>query len=529
MPKKRTLNFKQIQQSYSTASAGSSSSHGAPGAGDSPATVNERLSELRQIETPQALQKKLDLAAAVGHASVPPELRGILGVPDTAPPKPKLGVRVRERMRTPGPAPPKSWLYGSSTWHPSLVGKGGKSRRKARSVQEVEERNRPESVLRLENLLSGRTNLAHQQPPRLVHLTLKRVAENWHLLDEEDYPALVDLPLRLRLRLLSYLGFFGPTIDVAALQALCDGHEQVEQLDLSGLAAHGQLSLKKLSRLLAPVKEASQWDDVADVAESWDTVETAMSSLTIRPATSRFAALARLSLSHPPPTAAWRDLLALAKNIPQVTHLSLAYWPRPTLTPNLVTATISAQGSPDVRAGASHYYSNIDHDFAEPATLLRQLSYSLLRLQWLDLEGCSEWSPALGTLAKNSTATILPADNDSWSSTTTSWNVFTETWKSLSYIRLAQGSSPSQLGLQAYLAAGSTSVSPALRSMLLKMVSNFSPASVEDAYGTDFKIARIWTGNEQRLFATQTQINAVRRERGCRPVTVDLDWVTLPS
>ena len=70
-------------------------------------------------------------------------------------------------------------------------------------------------------------------PRGLLHLTMKRLAEDWDLFDVEDYPALVDVPLRLRLRLLSYIGLYGPTLDISALQALTQGSETLTYLAVS--------------------------------------------------------------------------------------------------------------------------------------------------------------------------------------------------------------------------------------------------------------------------------------------------------
>ena len=249
MPKKRTLNLKRIQQSHASSASGSPcNSHGAP-ASDSPATVNERLSELRQVETPEILQKKRDLAASVGLASVPPELRGILGVPETAPPKPKVGVRLRERMRTPGPAPPRSWLGYRAEWQPALVMRGGKEKKRSADTAALVERNRPTQLLRFDRLLKGEQHVSEKKVPSLLYLSLKRLAQQWHLFDEEDFPALVELPLRLRLQLVSYLGSYGSPIDTAGLQALTAGDEPVTHLDLAGLAGHAPLTLKKLGKL----------------------------------------------------------------------------------------------------------------------------------------------------------------------------------------------------------------------------------------------------------------------------------------
>ena len=197
MPKKqRTYNLKQFQGSSSTSQRTSAGQDG----GDSPtSTVNERLEDLRKDESLDAAQKKRDIAELVSQRSVPPELRGILGVPETAPPKPKLGIRVRdrERMRTPGPAPPKSWLGFLPVWQPNSVGKNGR-RRGNKTKSPASFRNRPEELMRFARMVG-----VDEKPQGLLHLTLKRLAEQWELLDDEDLPALAELPSGLRLRLLA--------------------------------------------------------------------------------------------------------------------------------------------------------------------------------------------------------------------------------------------------------------------------------------------------------------------------------------
>ncbi|KAF2770619.1 hypothetical protein EJ03DRAFT_381867 [Teratosphaeria nubilosa] len=477
MPKKkRTPNFKQYQGSSSAGQDG----------GDSPtATVNERLNDLRLSTSFEAVQKKRDLAEQSGQKSVPPELRSILGVPESAPPKPKVGVRVRdremqrERWRTPGPAAPRSWLGFTSAWAGALVERRGRRRGKQGGSGGDADRRRPEVLFRFEKLvelteMTSKGNV-RSRPHGLLHLTMKRLAEHWHEFDEEDYPALVDIPLRLRLTLLSYLGIYGPSIDITALQALLVRNEAISTLDLAGLAGHGLLTIKKLARLFEPVRQIRHSANAA-LLDSWDAESTIDAPLagTALQSIPTFTSLTHLCLSHPPPTAAWRDLLSLSKQTPQLSHLSLAYWPKPTLTPNLTTTTVTSQHSPDVRAGGTHYYSHsLDNDFSEAALLLRQLSGNLLSLHWLDLEGCTEWIPALATLAvehKPENRTEIRQAEDGWHGQTVSSaaSVFNDTWRNLSYLRVAQPTSqlPKALGI-----AGldpTNFVDPEIRSPLLR-------------------------------------------------------------
>ena len=163
MPKKRTLNLRQFQGSSSSASKP------AGDGGDSPtASVNERLNDLRKAESLEAEQKKRDLAELVSQKSVPPELRAILGVPESAPPKPKLAVRFRDRMRTPGPAAPKSWLGLTPEWETMLAARGAGGRKGKRALKVVVERNRPKQLLRFAKVLGERLDVDVAKPSGLV-------------------------------------------------------------------------------------------------------------------------------------------------------------------------------------------------------------------------------------------------------------------------------------------------------------------------------------------------------------------------
>lgn len=128
-----------------------------------------------------------------------------------------------------------------------------------------------------------------------------------------------------------------------------------------------------------------------DAEDSWDIpVDSIPSSL------SAPLHLKYMSLSHPPTTISWKSLVNFAATIPTLTHLSLAFWPTPSLAPNSITASVTSKYSPNVRYGASGYYSqSLDNDWSEAANILRRLSNSLYSLEWLDLDGCTQWAPAL--------------------------------------------------------------------------------------------------------------------------------------
>ncbi|KAK3712264.1 hypothetical protein LTR37_009126 [Vermiconidia calcicola] len=526
MPK-RTFNFKPLQGASS-----SKQNTNKDGDDNSSPSVNERLSELRKIEGKDAAARKRQLAESLSNSrSVPPEVRGILGLSESAPPRPKIGARARERIRTPGPAPPKSWLSSGSSWTPTLALRG--ARRGLRRNADVNDRSRPKQLMRFARL----AGLSHVQedgkPSRLAHLALKTLAQSWGLLEEEDYPALVDIPLRLRLRLISYISFYGLPLDYRGHQALLQGSDAVRYLDLAGLVGHGNLTMKKLVKLLGNERESRGSNAEAGVVEAWDADETLEGALKPSPSPTRFSNLTHLCLSHPASNIYWRDLLALVKHTPQITHLSLAYWPRPTLTPNLATATVISQNSPGIAAGGSHYYSALDRDMSEPASLLRQLSSHLLCLHWLDLEGCQEWSPALKELTKSgpatSSATETFPDSDAWeASISGAQPVVSSNWKNLLYIRLAQGWLPSLIGIKALQgpqASYSGLVTDIAKHLLESAGSTFQVIQTsQDVLDVEKKKARIWLEHEDRLSRVGFRTKSARRMLGCKPPTVDYGW-----
>ncbi|KJX93301.1 hypothetical protein TI39_contig4339g00001 [Zymoseptoria brevis] len=519
MPKKRSFNFKQLQ--------GSSSGKPSTDGNDGKPTVNERLGELRKIEGKDAARRKRELAENVNQRSVPPTLNTILGVPESAPPKPKRGIRTRIPNRTPGPAPPSSWLRRPA-WSP-IMALRGRRRRSGKSSLADDDRSRPAQLLRLA-YLSGTehdTNTSRGSPS-LLHLALKAAAEQWELFDKDDLPALAaELPLRLRIRLLSYIGFYGPAISMSVLESMLGGDEAVTHLDLAGLVGHSNLTvsrLAKFSKTLPPKTQTKSSEDT--VLDSWDQDDSLESELNRSLYISRFAQLTHLSVSHPPSGASWRDLLSLSKQTPALTHLSLAFWPRPTLTPNWATATVSSQHSPDVRAGGSHFYSGLDQDLDEPASILRQLSGNLLCLQWLDLEGCAEWIPALAVHAGRRSSD--PPSADSWNRQSSASSIFISNWKNLSFLNCRQGWLPSIPGLKSLPLQ---SMPRERREVVQNYFKSFDPFELlkaqnaeVDVSGVDRRRAEIWLELEERVVATEQKINQIRRAHGCKPIVVDHGW-----
>ena len=521
MPKKQRHNYLKQLQGASGKQAASTN-----GSGSSP-SVNERLSELRRLEGRDAARKKAELAESSQNLkSVHPSLRGILGIADSAPPRPKRAVRSRI-PNTPGPAPPASWTK-TPGWTPLLALRTGQRRFRRRDPAN-KDRNRPDKLerfARMTKLIAEELNC----PPSLMHFALRTAAEHWHLFDEEDLPMLAELPLQLRLKLISYLGFYGPSIDIAALEALTSGSETVSCLDLAGLAGHGSLTLNRLIKLAKqPVVASPELEGLADneVAESWDQEESLEAALSMSLPNARFAGLTQLSLSNPPSNISWRDLLAFTKHVPSVTHLSLAYWPRPTLTPNLATTTVTSQHSPDVHAGASHFYSALDDDMYEPAAIIRQLSSMLLRLQWLDLEGCAVWSKAL-SFKWNSSADSEEVDG-AWSNNTALTSIWLGNWKNITYVNIAQGWVPSHLTLQLLPRQQMSTHCKAIVDKVGRHLTLAQLALHDEVDSTSLMAqskARMWLELEGHAYQVEQDINNTRRRDHVKQVRFDHGWET---
>lgn len=164
MPKKHQPKY--TKQSYTQsspaprASAASSSSQSS-----SPATVNERLNQLRREQNPKATAERRDEVTLVAsQRTVPPTLRSILNLPETAPIVPHRGLRqpaVRGRQ-VPGPAPPASWLERS---------------RHARQPTPREKEDRDGELSGIQAGFKSLVKLPSRQS--LAHYALRQMAADW--------------------------------------------------------------------------------------------------------------------------------------------------------------------------------------------------------------------------------------------------------------------------------------------------------------------------------------------------------------
>ena len=234
----------------------------------------------------------------------------------------------------------------------------------------------------------------------LIHTILKAFAANWDWHVQYDQYYLATLPVRYKEALLSYISRYSPSgTDKAGLTVLfvddteledATGVDGLTHLDLSGSIGH-RLKSKQLKDLLRVKRTVSSGEEISDaVPESWDTPSLLESPSGLP----KFHSLTHLSLSNPNRATTWKELLDLAPDLSTITHLSLAYWPIPTISPNSATAyRETPQGN--VNFGASNLYSSFDSDWTEAASILRRLSRSTYCLKWLDLTGCFPWVQAL--------------------------------------------------------------------------------------------------------------------------------------
>ncbi|GAB7357309.1 hypothetical protein MBLNU459_g8271t1 [Dothideomycetes sp. NU459] len=450
MPKKHRQSFLSANPNKVLQSSSSSSSNGGKATAEEKAhiSVNERLSQLRLAQaSPASAERKRELAELSNQKSLPPSLGQVLGLRTSAPPKPKPGVRNRIPIHS---------LYRLGIME--------------RDLQHGD--------------LSG----------SLSHITLRVAAESWDAIIQDCPEYLEYLPIHLRVLLLSYLTMYGPEegLDIESLGALFPGPADVTCLDLSGLVGWG-FSLKELRKWLTrPAKEATNLglhsSAVESVAELWDDGDTAEAPvIPLFPALNTGSHyLTRLSLANPPQSISWSDLLFLSKDLHAITHLSLAFWPLPTRTPNMTTATYVSKDGSEHAAGGTSLYSALDDDFAESAVILRQLSENTYCLRWLDLEGCSGWigalvqgagSPTTAIPSSTATDTREGDDNDNnntdWEPRSIRGPDWTSAWRNVTHLTLRQPANtplphPSQLAKRSFQAHLSHAYPSAALAQILK-------------------------------------------------------------
>ncbi|CAP80893.1 hypothetical protein E8E15_010375 [Penicillium rubens] len=453
MPKKhQRFHTKPASLAHHSLASSGSRQDGGSGLQSSASTtsVNDLISHLRRTQIPNASSddppsSQRTQRSFVAQRSVHPSLRDVLELPETAPPRPRPGPRrtifgVRPSRPTVGPPPPASWLSQNTN-------RAGDQGLRARIPGAPEE-----EIHRLARLQGP----LFPDQRSLVHLLLKSMALNWCWHVEYDGPFLSHLPNHIKELLLSYVAVYargtplrgymkglkplflapqdqdqiGKEIPGFNESRAVDGDFKIVRLDL-GNALGNWITLKQLTNevILSPPPAVGVSDNKIEeaVPASWDEAvdngggEAMLDHL---PAPSmpkaitqalRFPELRALSLAHPKPSAAsWTGLLDLLAHLPTLTHLSLAHWPIPCRNPRTATTRIRGQEDRFLTPDA------VDNNWAEVASILRQLSRSTYCLKWLDLEGCGEWLPALKWVGKDpdgfpqSPDSVGPEWNGSW-------------------------------------------------------------------------------------------------------------------
>ncbi|KAH8681364.1 hypothetical protein BX600DRAFT_446377 [Xylariales sp. PMI_506] len=374
-------------------------------------TVNNLLADLRRTSlSPNATQSITPFIAP----SVPPDLQRILQLPETPAPAPRVRRAIRGGQRLPpGPPPPRSWLSLSNSIHAPLSRFADTELRRA-----------------VHWPLPGAFIPDHGS---FIDILLRRIAATWQTQKQLERFYLYTLPSRVRCALLYYLTkSCQPGVTITDLELILSGpadsefveygldkpdigglNKDIVDLDLS--YSIGQtVSLKSLSDLLFPA-DAPAEDEVQD---SWDAPEL------LRGPSSLLPGLTRLSLAIAPgyaQAAPWRQLLSLSTKLSTLTHLNLSFWPTPSTTPNALFAKVVSPvtGRATSYGGTNLYSHALDDDWSEAISILKRLSKALYSLEYLDLTGCADWSPALWKEADGDFTTVLVDWVGDWGKVTT--------------------------------------------------------------------------------------------------------------
>lgn len=238
----------------------------------------------------------------------------------------------------------------------------------------------------------------------LIDLVLRSLAREWAIHRVYNHYYLYYLPSHLKPALIRYVGaaseegisaadlrtILKPSEDDEACAEDEAYNEQVTYLDLAGSVGYS-IKLKEVTNMLFPSTEDAAKDEPE---ESWEGSKTPP-----RPTGPLVPHLTHLSLALRPgkvDQASWKQLLALSGKARALTHLSLAYWPQPCLTPRAQYSSVSTPQGRNIPYGGTSYYSHsIDDDWSEALLVLRILSRNLYALQYLDLTGCEGWFRAL--------------------------------------------------------------------------------------------------------------------------------------
>jgi hypothetical protein len=407
------------------------------------------------------------------------------------------GIR---HARVPGPAAPPSWMgggggslsgssVGSSILFPdSGSGAGGPvappdpARRRGMATGAF-------SNLAMQPL--GSEKLPGQRT--LAHYALKSMAVHWEFVSTYETHNLKSLPLGMRSALLAYISRWGPESGVSLEQLkrlfVPSDAEFLRRLDFTGLL-DAKFSLSQVltfitipykkpdptlfppkpdpsfaivdpkdllkSRLSAVDTEDFVLDRSKSSAEPKEFVEksglsTALENLTweeqadagytsynlFSPITPLlFRNITHLGLGNAGHAASWERLLHIGPDLARITHLSLANWPRPSMTPHSYKARIT-HNHMSIPAGGTHLYSELEEDWSEAVNILRRLGKFTYCLQWLDLTGCNSWLVAL-TWKPKPFVSLGP----SYTYAVVDW---LDAWGQVTHINVSQGGVPTDI------------------------------------------------------------------------------------
>ncbi|KAK1140599.1 hypothetical protein N8T08_010236 [Aspergillus melleus] len=408
-------------------------------------SVNDLINHLRRTQVSRTAEDGHGSPSRpVTFRSVHPSLRNLLELPEIPPPRPRPGTRRvgiggRPSRRTAGPPPPQSWLLGNA------AGDNAEDNETADLGNSQTER----IIYRLDRLPGNTMPGRHT----LLHTVLKSMASQWAWHVHYDGQFLDTLPSHIKMLLLSYIGIYARDQSIAGImqglrplfekeqldnQDEEDGfdrprHEsEVIRLDL-GSAIGRWININQLSHELVVSRRSlpAQYKQKEVVPSSWDAesdeeVDKPTSADAPLPQALsqglRFQNLRYLSLSHP--TAAnWNSLINLLSRLSTLTHLSLAYWPVPAITPNAIAPTTRAWTFSHTATGATS-----NDDWAEAAAILRRLARATYCLKWIDLEGCGDWLGALSCECVGPNGEKYTSGPD--------WN---GSWRNVEFVRLGPG------------------------------------------------------------------------------------------
>jgi hypothetical protein len=231
------------------------------------------------------------------------------------------------------------------------------------------------------------------------------MARDWTIHRTYNYYYLYYLPSHLKPALIRYVGSASveglSAADLRAILKPPEGdyddlgesdaqNDKVTYLDLGGSVGYS-LKLKEVTNMLFPSTEDVSSDEPE---ESWEGSRTPPI-----PTGPLVPHLTHLSLALRPGKvdgASWKQLLAFSGKAQALTHLSLAYWPKPCFTPRAQFSSVSSPQGRNIPYSGTNYYSHsIDDDWSEALLILRILSRNLYALEYLDLTGCESWFRAL--------------------------------------------------------------------------------------------------------------------------------------